>query len=354
MQLLEINNNNKSYLDKIKEIYFSSFPDYERIDFKDLVDLKFPNSKLLGIFNEDCLIGFSYVSILGDFAYIVYLAIDDKLRNKNFGTTALTLICDLFANKTKVLCVEKPNSQEDIQSRRIGFYKRNGFSLANFEFEYSGQKYSSMFNGEFNKQKFIDFLLVCFPGCNNFKNIKINNLTFEVLDKNNIEFAIKMQKEIFPLENGSEDLKETINNQLPIHQFLQRYWLAKLDNKYVGICGLYAYNSAPKDAWLGWFGVVEDERGKGFATKILEFAMEQAKNLGFETFRLYTDEEDNAIAIKLYKKFNMITEVYDNPEDIHFEISKTLILSTSLTDKPTELWNNKNLYLNAHDKKNEI
>lgn len=211
-----------------------------------------------------------------------------------------------------------------------------------------------MYSGNFNKQKFIEFLLTCFPGCKDFEKITIDNVEFEVLDKNNIEQAIKIQRDIFPLENGSEDLKETIDCKLPNHQFLQRYWLAKIKDKYVGICGLYAYNSAPKDAWLGWFGVVEDERGKGLATKILKFAMEQARNLGFESFRLYTDEEDNSNAVKLYKKFNMIDEVYDNPDDIHFEISKTLIFSTTLTDKPTTLWNNKNLYLGAHDKKNEV
>jgi RimJ/RimL family protein N-acetyltransferase len=81
--------------------------------------------------------------------------------------------------------------------------------------------------------------------------------------------------------------------------------LAKVNNEYIGICGLYAYKSAPKDAWLGWFGVVESARGKGYATKILEFSMQQAKKLGFETLRLYTDEEDNASAIKLYNKFGM-------------------------------------------------
>ena len=353
MKLLEVSSN-ANHLNKIKEIYYSSFPESERADFQDLVNHTFPNSKLFGVFEDENLIGFSFVSELGDFAYIVYLAIDDEFRNKNYGTIALKLISDLYSNKTKVLCVEKPNNVKDIQKRRIAFYKRNGFSLADFEFEYLGQKYYSMYNGKFDKQKFIEFLLVCFPGCKDFEQITLNDVKFEVLDKSNIEYAIKIQKDIFPLENGSEDLKETIDNKLPSHQFLQKYWLAKIDDKYVGICGLYAYNSAPKDAWLGWFGVVEDERGKGLATKILKFAMEQAKNLGFETFRLYTDEEDNSSAINLYNKFGMISEIYDNPEDLHFEISKTLIFSTSLTEKPTTLWNNKNLYLGAHDKKNEV
>lgn len=171
MRLLEVGNNT-NYLNKIKEIYYSSFPESERTDFQDLVNHKFPNSNLFGIFDEENLIGFSFVSELGDFAYIVYLAIDDKFRNKNYGTVALKLICDMYSDKTKVLCVEKPNSEHDIQSRRIGFYKRNEFSLADFEFEYLDQKYYSMYSGNFDKQKFIEFLLTCFPGCKDFKDIR--------------------------------------------------------------------------------------------------------------------------------------------------------------------------------------
>lgn len=171
MTLLEINNNQK-HLNKIKDIYINSFPESERVDFEDLVNLKFPNSKLLGIFDGETLIGFSYVSTLGEFAYIVYLAIDESQRNKKYGTQALYEIYNLYNNRTKVLCVEKTNSQADLQSRRIGFYKRNGFSLSDFEFEYLGQYYYSMYNGKFDKQKFIDFLLICFPGCKNFKDIK--------------------------------------------------------------------------------------------------------------------------------------------------------------------------------------
>lgn len=171
MKLLEIDSNSK-HLSKIKEIYYYSFPESERMDFEDLVNCKFPSSKLLGIFDNETLIGFSFVSLLGDFAYIVYLAVDKEQRNKNYGTWALNELSNLYKDKTKVLCVEKPFSKGDVKSRRISFYKRNGFLLANFEFDYLGQKYYSMYNGEFNKQKFIEFLLICFPGCKNFRDLK--------------------------------------------------------------------------------------------------------------------------------------------------------------------------------------
>ncbi|MBQ9791326.1 MAG: GNAT family N-acetyltransferase [Clostridia bacterium] len=178
-------------------------------------------------------------------------------------------------------------------------------------------------------------------------------MKLELLNEDNIDIAINIQKEIFPLENGSEDLKEALANICPPHQFLQKYWLAKNNDKYVGICGLYAYKSAPKDAWLGWFGVIQDERRKGFGTQILSNTIQIAKNFGFHTLRLYTDEEANDTAIKLYEKIGMIREIYNNPEDVHFKIGNTLIFSKSLTNKNTTLWNNKNLFLNSHEEKNK-
>ena len=178
-------------------------------------------------------------------------------------------------------------------------------------------------------------------------------MELELLNDKNIDIAIKIQRDIFPLENGSEDLKEALANTCPPHQFLQKYWLAKDNDKYVGICGLYAYNFAPKDAWLGWFGVIPNERRKGFGAQILSDTMQIATIWGFDTLRLYTDEKEYHMAIQLYEKIGMIREIYDNPEDVHFKIGNTLIFSKSLINEKTTLWNNKNLFLNSHEEKNK-
>ena len=181
--------------------------------------------------------------------------------------------------------------------------------------------------------------------CGIIENIGGKTMDIELLNNDNISDAIKMQKDLFPLENGSEDLKEALNNVCPPHQFFQRYWLVKVGVKYVGIFGFYAYKHSPKDAWLGWYGVVEDERKKGYGKQILLEAMKIARDLGFDTLRLFTDEEDNDKAVLLYKKLEMLEEEYVNPADCHYEVGRTLIFSKSLTDKITKPWNNKNLYL---------
>ena len=76
--------------------------------------------------------------------------------------------------------------------------------------------------------------------------------------------------------------------------------------------------------------------------------------MGFENLRLYTDELDNAIAIKLYEKSGMTKEFYKNKKDQHYEVGKTVICSINLYGEKVALWNNKNLYLSLHDKHNGI
>lgn len=178
------------------------------------------------------------------------------------------------------------------------------------------------------------------------------SLCFDPISTKNIKSAIRIQKTLFPHEEGAQDLIDSLNGCPPPHQFMQKHWVATLDGKPIGLVGLYAYRDYPKEAWLGWFGVLPQHRRKGFGRQIFEFAKNEASLLGFETLRLYTDEEDNFLATKLYEKLGMQGEYYENKEDSYHTASRVLIYSISLTDKPCEKWNSKNLSLGGHEKWN--
>ncbi len=178
-------------------------------------------------------------------------------------------------------------------------------------------------------------------------------LTFRKVNKNNLKTAIDIQHILFPNENGKQDLIDSTINTQPPYQFLQTFYLAYHKTQPVGIVGLYAYNDAPSDAWLGWFGVLEEYRNNGFGKKMFEFAKSKALQMGFETLRLWTDEEENFTACKLYEKLGLCKENYENKEDSYYHVGKMLIYSISLTNKPVQKWNNKNLFLNLHEQKNK-
>lgn len=58
--------------------------------------------------------------------------------------------------------------------------------------------------------------------------------------------------------------------------------------------------------WLGWFGVLNEFRRKGYGQQILIDTINMAKDLAkkypIKYFRLYTSEKDDSIAQPLYYK----------------------------------------------------
>lgn len=172
------------------------------------------------------------------------------------------------------------------------------------------------------------------------------------LNKKYLSDAIKLQKRLFPLESGKADLTLGANGKTAENQSLLKYWLAQKGSEIIGIVGIYAYKDYPKDAWLGWFGVDEKYRKKGIGGALFDFAVQKAKELKFQSLRLYTDDQDNADAVLFYEKKGMISEKYTNEQDSWFQLGNTLIFSLSLDKKECKLWNNKYLALNIHENLN--
>ena len=174
-------------------------------------------------------------------------------------------------------------------------------------------------------------------------------LTYEKVTKDNLDVAIKTQNAIFPKENGALNLKASADEAFIEKVYGKNFresvdfWICKNSNdEAVGITGIYAYEEYPEDAWCAWYGVIPNEQGKGYGKKILLWTMETAKEMGFENFRLYTDLDDNNIAVELYRKVGMIEEPYV-AEDMGSE--KIVIFSKSLNSPVTEKFGNKNLSL---------
>jgi len=168
-------------------------------------------------------------------------------------------------------------------------------------------------------------------------------LNFVNVTKDNIEVAIRVQNIIFPYENGTQNFIDSINK----HGYRKElnFWIVYNSETPVGVIGLYSYHEYPSEAWMGWFGVLPKYRKRGFGGTIFDFFESYARTEGYKNIRLYTDEIDNQEGIKLYYKKGMVSEKYNNKDDIIPSIEKTLIFSKSLTQEPVQNWNNKYLGL---------
>lgn len=170
------------------------------------------------------------------------------------------------------------------------------------------------------------------------------SLRFEKVTYDNLELAVKIQNDIFPLEDGRINYIEGITND-PYRKEMVNY-IAFDNDIAVGVVGLYSYNEYPKDAWLSWFGVLEQYRNKGYGSALFDFFEKISKEKGYETIRVYTDDEFDS-AINLYTKKGMIKEYYSNELESEKINGETIIFSKSLTLEKTKKWNNKFLQLTA-------
>lgn len=116
---------------QIKEIYETSFPKSEKFPFWVLKQCaKENNVRLDAIINHntDKIIGMSFLIFYDDIAYLMYVAIDKKHRNKGFGSLVLEDLIFRQVDASILLCIERPSAEkEDIKARRKDFYLRNGF-----------------------------------------------------------------------------------------------------------------------------------------------------------------------------------------------------------------------------------
>lgn len=69
-------------------------------------------------------------------------------------------------------------------------------------------------------------------------------------------------------------------------------WVAELDNKNIGICGLFSHKEKyTEELWLGWFGLIPEYRNKNLGDEMLSFLENKARNLGCKTILSYVDKK---------------------------------------------------------------
>lgn len=173
-------------------------------------------------------------------------------------------------------------------------------------------------------------------------------LNFIEVTNDNLELAVEIQNTIFPSEDGRTNYIEGITND-PYRKEMVNYIVFN-NNESIGVVGLYSYNEYPEDAWLSWFGVLEQFRNKGYGSAIFDFFEKISKEKGYNTIRVYTDDEFDS-AINLYIKKGMIREDYSNELESDEINKETIIFSKSLTLEKTKKWKNKFLQLTAQAEK---
>ncbi len=150
LQLKNIYKGSKE-IDRIKEMYFDSFSQYDRISMKFLLWKTKQNFvDFLALYDEEELVGFTYLITDKDLTLVFYLAIDGNIRSKGYGKKTIAAIKNKYPNNTIVLDIESMDKNADNYDQRLkreNFYLRNGFRHSNLQYIEGTRKYDPLING---------------------------------------------------------------------------------------------------------------------------------------------------------------------------------------------------------------
>lgn len=142
-------------------------------------------------------------------------------------------------------------------------------------------------------------------------------MRLEKIAEDNLSVAIDTAYKIFPYENHENGFWPEIAYKMSIKENKENfaYYLAYDVKTIVGITGYYPpenyIQERGKDGiWLGWFGVVPEQRNKGYGKQILIETTKIISNLGQNMLHLYSgDRCEEELAHHLYLKMGF--EQYD-------------------------------------------
>lgn len=121
---------------EIHRVYEKVFPANERLPLSFLrMRARAGKAEFYSIYDQQKWVGFFYTIYDRRIAYILFLAIDPEVHSQGYGSTAVTLIKQLYADRIVSLSTERPATEALNNSQRLRrhqFYATNGFVKAGF------------------------------------------------------------------------------------------------------------------------------------------------------------------------------------------------------------------------------
>ena len=95
--------------------------------------------------------------------FIMFLAVDESLRTKGYGSAILKEIKNRYPDKKIMVSIEPCNDSApdiEVRKRRKAFYRKNGYGETGYMIKLSGVVQEIMItNGDFDKKEFLLFFI---------------------------------------------------------------------------------------------------------------------------------------------------------------------------------------------------
>lgn len=149
----------------IKRIYFEAFPKRERMPFPLMVAMsKLWNTQFFGFYDGDVPYGYIYLASIGKIVFVMFFAVDKRLRSKGYGSSILQQLKNEYPDKKIIISIEPcDDSAPDIalRKRRKSFYMQNGYKETGYMMKLNGVVQEIIItNGTFVKREFRSFFAI--------------------------------------------------------------------------------------------------------------------------------------------------------------------------------------------------
>ncbi len=148
----------------IKRIYLEAFPKSERMPFFLMAAMsKLWNTQFLGFYDGDDPCGLIYLASNRKMVFVMFLAVDKRLRAKGYGSAILQQVKEMYPHKKILVSIEPCDdfaADLTLRKRRKAFYIQNGYRETGFRLKLNGiEQEILILNGEFVKKEFRSFFL---------------------------------------------------------------------------------------------------------------------------------------------------------------------------------------------------
>lgn len=148
---------------EVKRIYFEAFSNQERMPYPMMMVMStLWNTEFLGFYDGDTACGFAYLATNRKMVFVMFLAVDKRLRSKGYGSAILQEIRSRFPNKKIIVSIEPCwDNVPDIaiRKKRKSFYMRNGYKETGYWMKLHGVVQEVLItNGNFYKKELRSFL----------------------------------------------------------------------------------------------------------------------------------------------------------------------------------------------------
>lgn len=148
-------------LSEIRSLYRRAFPANERSPFRALLQDPMGCGDFMAFFDGDTFCGFAVLLTHGDITHILYIAIEETLRDSGYGAQALRAIQDRHPGNRILADIEapRPEANNNAQRRkRKQFYLRNGYTVSPIRYNWQGEAYEILVsNGTLTCEEFWAF-----------------------------------------------------------------------------------------------------------------------------------------------------------------------------------------------------